>query len=82
MIDDISRGMLAQLAIFALGVTACWLSQSPKVRARAIAPWFGLAAQPLWLIESITAGQWGIAALSVVYTAAWMRGIWTYRKVA
>ena len=30
--------------------------------------------QPFWLAETVSAQQWGIAALCLVYTASWWRG--------
>jgi hypothetical protein len=72
--------MIEQAAIATLGVAACWLSQSPKERERAQAPWFGLASQPFWLYATIQADQWGMAALSLIYTVGWIRGIRTYRR--
>lgn len=38
----------------------------------------GLAAQPFWLYASLEASQYGIAALTIVYTIGWTRGLRTY----
>lgn len=70
--------MIDQVVIAACGVSSLWLSQSPAVSARRWAPIIGLVAQPAWLYASISAEQWGIAALSLVYAAGWARGIRTY----
>lgn len=70
--------MIEQVAIAILGTLAVWLSQSPEIRARRWAPWIGLASQPLWAHAAYDAQQWGILALTAVYTAAWIRGIRTY----
>lgn len=59
-------------------IESIWLSQSPAIGSRKWAPIIGLAAQPFWLWASIKADQYGIAALSLVYAAGWIRGIRTY----
>lgn len=64
------------------GVVSIWLSQSPAVRSRRWAPIIGLAAQPAWLYASIKAEQYGIATLSLVYAAGWIRGVRTLRGAA
>lgn len=71
-------GALAQYAIVVFGIGAAWLSQSPNVKARAAAPWLGLAAQPAWLYATFTAEQWGMFASSIAYTFVWVRGVRTY----
>ena len=70
--------MIEQIVIALCGVSSLWLSQSPEFNARRWAPIIGLIAQPAWLYASITAEQWGIAALSLVYAAGWARGLRTY----
>lgn len=70
--------MLEQAIIMLCGVASIWLSQSASLAQRRWAPIIGLLAQPFWLYASIKAEQWGIAALSLVYAAGWMRGIHTY----
>ena len=70
--------MLEQAVIMLCGVSSLWLSQSPNFGARRWAPVIGLIAQPAWLYASIIAEQWGIAALSFVYAAGWIRGLRTY----
>lgn len=70
--------MIEQTAIAVCGVLSIFMSQSASVAQRRWAPIIGLVAQPAWLYASITAEQWGIAALSLVYAAGWARGIHTY----
>lgn len=70
--------MIDQVVIALCGVSSLWLSQSPEFNARRWAPIIGLVAQPAWLYASIAAEQWGIAALSFVYAAGWIRGLRTY----
>jgi len=38
---------------------------------------FGLLAQPFWFYATWQAEQWGIFALSFLYAASWLRGLWT-----
>jgi len=66
---------LDQVGILILGPTAVFLSQS-GARFRKWAPWVGLASQPFWFWSAISAHQWGVFCVSIIYTAAWARGIW------
>lgn len=70
--------MMVQTIIAICGVASIWLSQSEFVGQRKFAPIIGLAAQPFWLYASLEASQYGIAALTIVYTIGWMRGLRTY----
>lgn len=70
--------MIEQLVIAACGIASVWLSQSRRFTARRWAAPIGLLAQPAWLWAAWQAGQWGIFVLSIVYTAAWIRGIHTH----
>lgn len=63
-----------QIGIALCGVTAVYLSQDLRVERRKWASVFGLIGQPAWVIEAVSAEQWGILFLSVVYTWAWWRG--------
>lgn len=69
---------MEQFGIALLGVTAIFLSQSPDAARRRFACLFGLAGQPFWFYAAWKAGQWGILALSFLYTWAWARGVWTH----
>lgn len=72
------NGVLAQVGIAAFGVAAIWLSQSPTAARRRWACVVGLAAQPFWFYATWTAGQYGIFALTFLYTLSWLRGIHTH----
>ncbi|CAB3783170.1 hypothetical protein LMG28688_01593 [Paraburkholderia caffeinitolerans] len=75
--------MIDQIVIGALGAAAAYLSQDRLDGRRRYACLCGLAAQPFWFYASWTAGQWGIFALSIVYTLAWARGLvthWLWRR--
>jgi hypothetical protein len=67
--------MMDQIAIALTGATAIWLSQDERVEWRKWACIFGLCGQPFWFYSAWVAQQWGIFALSFLYTFAWMRGI-------
>lgn len=67
-----------QLAIALLGAAAVWLSQCRSDGARRWACIFGLLGQPFWFYASWTSGQWGVFAASILYTLAWLRGIWVH----
>jgi len=67
-----------QIAIAILGAAAIWLSQDARPGVRRWACIIGLVGQPLWIAATWRAGQWGMLVLSVVYTCAWVRGIWAH----
>lgn len=67
--------MVDQIVIGVCGVTSVFCSQSAEDRVRRWACIFGISAQPFWLYTTITAGQWDIAALSLLYAYGWWRGI-------
>lgn len=70
--------MLAQVGIAIFGVAAIWLSQDPRVERRRLAPVLGLVGQPFWFYSAWIGEQWGIFALSILYTYAWGKGLHTY----
>ena len=70
--------VLDQLGILATGVIAVWLTQHKRESWRRWACIFGQLGQPFWFYAAWKAEQWGILAISMLYTYAWARGIWTY----
>src|SRR4029079_14185065 len=70
--------VLDQLAILITGVIAVWLTQHKRESWRGWACIFGLLAQPFWFYAAWKAEQWGILAISTLYTYAWARGIRTH----
>lgn len=76
---------MEQLIIAITGVSAIWLANDERVGWRRYACVFGLIGQPFWLFAFYSNGQWGMFVLSVVYTAAWMKGFnhhWLKRAVS
>ncbi|WP_017773820.1 hypothetical protein [Paraburkholderia kururiensis] len=65
---------LDQLGIGLCGVAAVYLSQDTRVSRQRFSCLFGLAAQPFWFYTTWKAQQWGIFAVSFLYTASWARG--------
>lgn len=43
---------------------------------------FGLLQQPFWFITTFNSHQWGMFALSFVYTGTWLFGVyeWFFKK--
>ena len=70
--------VLDQVGILVTGVIAVWLTQHKRESWRRWACIFGLLGQPFWFYAAWKAEQWGILGISVLYTYAWARGIWTY----
>jgi hypothetical protein len=69
---------LDQIIIGVCGLASVWLSQSGDWRQMRYACIFGLCAQPAWFYATWQAEQWGILALTFVYTAGWARGVWNF----
>lgn len=67
-----------QIAIALFGAFAAWCSQERRESWRRWACIFGMLGQPFWFYASWKASQWGIFAVSVLYGAAWLRGLWVY----
>jgi hypothetical protein len=66
---------IVQALMLVTGAVAIVLASRPAPVSR----WgwlIGLASQPLWLYTTFAAGQWGMCALSVVYTFGWGNGVW------
>lgn len=70
--------MIEQIVIALCGAASIWLANDPHVARRRWACIIGLVAQPFWMYATFIAGQWGIFALSFVYAAGWLRGVWHY----
>lgn len=73
--------MIAQIGIAIFGVLAVWLSQESRIERRRWAPVFGLVGQPFWFWAAVSTEQWGIVALSVLYTISWARGLRMWRAI-
>lgn len=72
--DNEERNAVEQLAIAVTGCVAIWLANDQRETWRKWASVFGLAGQPFWFYSAVAAEQWGILALTFVYTASWARG--------
>lgn len=70
--------MIVQTLIMITGFFAVWLSQDARPHYRKYACLFGLAGQPFWFYTTYVEEQWGIFALSFIYTIAWGRGVFVH----
>jgi hypothetical protein len=68
----------AQIGIAVCGVTAVYLSQDTRESRRKWASVFGLAGQPFWIAETVSAGQFLILALCALYAWSWWRGFYAH----
>jgi hypothetical protein len=68
--------VIDQLVIALTGVPAVFLTQSKREKLRKCACLFGICGQPFWIYAALTAEQWGILALTGLYTFAWAKGVW------
>lgn len=75
--------MITQIIIGVTGVIAIYLTAYKSDSKNAlIGCLFGLAGQPFWLLTSIKNEQYGIAILSLLYTAIWIAtGAKSYAKI-
>lgn len=68
--------MIAQIGIFAFGMSAVYLANSPSDKVRRFGCISGLLAQPFWFYETAMQGQWLIFTASLVYAYGWARGFY------
>lgn len=73
---------MIQLALAFFGLTALYMATGHNTRARRWAPLVGLAGQPFWIIFAVQAGAWGLLALSIAYSAVYVRGAWIQWRAA
>lgn len=69
-----------QGGIVVLSVCAIWMVNDGRAGVRRWAPLVGLLGQPFWFLATWQAEQWGMFAITFVYTGAWVRGLWTQRQ--
>lgn len=67
--------MLDQAVIAISGGVAILFTQVKSEWCNKVAPVIGIVGQPFWLYATWENDQWGMLALSVFYTAAWIVGI-------
>jgi hypothetical protein len=65
-----------QLALAFFGLTALYMATGKNLRARRWAPIVGLCGQPFWIAFAIGSSAWGLLALSIAYSAVYIRGAW------
>lgn len=70
--------MVEQVVIVVCGIGTVWFSQSREFRLQRWACLFGVVAQPAWFYAAWSAGQWGIFAVSLLYLAGWLRGVYNF----
>lgn len=70
---------MMQAIILLTGALAIWLVNDPDIRIRRLGAVIGLCGQPFWLWSTWQVGQWGMFALSLFYTVAWVRGLLVLR---
>jgi hypothetical protein len=63
---------MIQTAILIMSGLAFWLSTSTNPHRAGYV--IGMLAQPLWIIETWQAGQWGMLLLSLCFFAGYARG--------
>jgi hypothetical protein len=69
---------LDQIGIALTGCVAIYLSQDQRESWRRWSSVLGMLGQPFWFYATWKAEQWGIFALTFIYTYSWGRGLWAY----
>lgn len=72
----ITPEIICQTVIIVAGAFAAWLSQDPKFKLRRWSSLAGLIAQPFWFYSTFVNEQWGMFAVSFIFTAAYVRGFY------
>lgn len=67
--------MISQVGIVIFGLTAVFLSQQTELRLQRWAPVVGLVGQPFWFVATVSAEQWGMFLVVVLYTIVWAIGL-------
>lgn len=78
--DNEGGALVIQLALAFFGLCAMWMALGQSARARRWAPVVGLCGQPFWMVFAVQASAWGLLALSLAYSAVYVRGVWVQWK--
>lgn len=75
--------VIAQVVIAVCGVVTVYLTQDTRPKWRRCACLVGVFARPAWFYVTVSAHQWGVVAVCVIYAVGWGRGVWNFwiRKV-
>jgi len=63
-----------QIIIAITGGLSSWMIHDTRKKVRFYACLLALIGQPAWFYAAYVANQWGILAMDVIYTMAWIRG--------
>ena len=67
---------MIQIALAFFGLTAMFMAMGNNASARRWAPVVGLCGQPFWIAFALQSSAWGLLALSLAYSAVYVRGAW------
>lgn len=70
--------MISQTGLLICSLAAVWFSTYTERHVLRWVQVFGLAAQPFWFYDSYVHAQWGIFAMSFVFTGIYFRGFYIY----
>jgi hypothetical protein len=71
--------MFANIMMVLCGIISIYLTNLPEAHQyKKYAPIVGLLGQPFWFYICWITQQWGILALTVVYTYCWTKGLLNY----
>ncbi len=66
--------LISQIGIIGFGLSAAFLVARKNKWGFVL----GLASEPFWFATSIINKQWGVVALSIVYTITWTYGAYNW----
>jgi hypothetical protein len=67
--------ILLQAWIFVTGALSVWLIANPFSHYHRLGCWIGLLGQPCWLWATYQQSQWGMFALTLIYSLSFIKGI-------
>jgi len=67
---------MSQWGILVFSVTAAYMLNDHRPKMRRWGPVFGLLGQPFWMWSTFAAHQWGIFAMTFIYTGMSIRGFY------
>lgn len=67
---------MIHIALAFFGLTAMFMAMGNNASARRWALVVGLCGQPFWIAFALQSSAWGLLALSLAYSAVYVRGAW------
>lgn len=69
---------ITQIWITVFGAAAMWLINGSSVKWTRWGPIMGMLGQPAWYVQLVLHDQWLMMPVYALYTACWVKGLWTH----